>query len=237
MLYLIGLGLNEKGISLEGMEILKKCKKIFLENYTVEFPYKIAELEKTIKKKVILADRDFVEKMKFLLEAKKIDIALLIYGSPLMATTHITILQEAKRQKIKYEVIHGASVFDSIAETGLQLYKFGKVTSLPKWQKGYEPTSFINVVKENQSVNAHSLILIDIGLNFQDALNELKMASEKEKVEVEKMIVCSELGTQKSKIYYKDIYDLNKTKAKAPFCFIIPSKMHFVESDFLKDFN
>ena len=53
--------------------------------------------------------------MKFLLEAKKIDIALLIYGSPLMATTHITILQEAKRQKIKYKVFHGASVFDSIA--------------------------------------------------------------------------------------------------------------------------
>lgn len=237
MLYLIGLGLDVKGISLEGIEALKKCKKVFLENYTVEFPYKQKDLEKVLKKKVVTADRDFVEKMKFLIEAKKIDIALLVYGSPLMATTHITILQEAKRQKIKYKIVHNASIFDVVAETGLQVYKFGKVTSLPKWQKGYEPTSFMKIVKENQGINAHSLILVDIGLKFEDALNELKISSEKESVEFEKIVVCSELGTKKNKIYYKDIYDLNKTKVKAPFCFVIPGKMHFVESDFLKEFT
>ena len=40
MLYLIGLGLNEKGISLEGLEVIKKCRKVYLEEYTVNFPYK-----------------------------------------------------------------------------------------------------------------------------------------------------------------------------------------------------
>ena len=38
MLYLIGLGLNEKSISLEGLEAVKKCKKVYLEGYTVDFP-------------------------------------------------------------------------------------------------------------------------------------------------------------------------------------------------------
>ena len=32
MLHIIGLGLNEKGISIEGNETLKKCKKVYLEN-------------------------------------------------------------------------------------------------------------------------------------------------------------------------------------------------------------
>jgi diphthine synthase len=237
MLYIIGLGLNENGISLEGLSVLKKCKKIFLEDYTIDFPYDIKTLEKSLKKKIALANRDFVEKMDFLLEARKIDVALLVYGSPLVATTHITILQEAKRQKIKYKVIHNASVFDSVAETGLQIYKFGKVTSLPKWQKGFEPTSFMEVIKENQSINAHSLILVDIDLRLEDALKELEISTEKQGVKIEKFVVCSRLGTKDSKIYYKYIEDLKKLKIKTPFCFIIPGKMHFVESDFLKGFS
>ena len=60
-LYLIGLGLNERGISLHGKKILKNCSKIYLENYTVEFPYTKKELEKQLKIKVETADRNFVE--------------------------------------------------------------------------------------------------------------------------------------------------------------------------------
>ena len=48
MLYLIGIGLNEKSFSLETAEIVKKCKKVYLEAYTVDFPYEFSELEKSI---------------------------------------------------------------------------------------------------------------------------------------------------------------------------------------------
>ena len=48
MLYIIGLGLNEKSISLEGIEAIEKCEKIYLESYTVEFPYSFEELEKKL---------------------------------------------------------------------------------------------------------------------------------------------------------------------------------------------
>ena len=44
MLYIIGLGLNIKGISKEGLEAVKRCKKIYLENYTIDFPYSSSEL-------------------------------------------------------------------------------------------------------------------------------------------------------------------------------------------------
>ena len=35
MLYLIGLGLNERGISKQGMLAIEKCHKLYLENYTI----------------------------------------------------------------------------------------------------------------------------------------------------------------------------------------------------------
>ena len=162
MLYLIGLGLNVDGISAYGMEIVKKCKRVYLENYTVDFPYSVGELQDVLDKKIILADREFIESCSIIDEARKIDVALLIYGSPLTATTHITLIQEANACKVKYKIIYNASVLDAVAETGLQLYKFGKIASMPE----FEADSFMEVVKENQSINAHSLVLVDIGFEF-----------------------------------------------------------------------
>ena len=56
-LYLIGLGLNMKSITREGREAIDKCKKIYLENYTVDFPYKLGPLKEIIGKKIEEADR------------------------------------------------------------------------------------------------------------------------------------------------------------------------------------
>lgn len=229
MLYLIGLGLNEKGINLEALESIKKCKKVYLESYTVDFPYKITELEKTIGKKIEKLDRAAVESDKLVKEAKTEDVCLLIYGSPLFATTHISLLMDAIKAKVKYKIIYSSSAFDAISETGLQLYKFGKISSMPKWQKNYEPDSFLDFVIQNQSINAHSLILIDIGLSFEDAINQFKKALIIRNFKIDRLIVCSRLGTDKSKIYYGTIEKLKRKNIESPYCFIIPSEMHFVE--------
>ena len=93
MLYLIGLGLNEKGISIEGREALKKCKKIYLENYTVEFPYRIDKLEKVVGRKIVSLGRGEVESERLSIEANKEDICLLVYGCPLFATTHVSLVE------------------------------------------------------------------------------------------------------------------------------------------------
>jgi diphthine synthase len=236
MLYIIGLGLNEKGISLEGIESLRKCRRVYLENYTVNFPYSSEKLEKAIGKKIINADREFVESNGIVKEAKKEDIALLVYGSPLTATTHITLIQEAKKQKVKYEIIYSASVLDAVAETGLQLYKFGKTASMPKWQKNFTPDSFMEIVKENMKINSHSLILIDISLELEDAINELEESAKKHKIRIDKIIICSGLGTSKKKIIYGKLNELKRKKIAKPYCIIIPSKLHFVEEEVLESF-
>jgi diphthamide biosynthesis methyltransferase len=84
MLYIVGLGLNPEGISKEGLEIVQRCKKVYLEKYTVDFPYSEAELEEKLEKKFVSVDRVFVENFEFIDEAKKQSVALLVYGSPLM---------------------------------------------------------------------------------------------------------------------------------------------------------
>lgn len=240
MLYMIGLGLDLKDISLKALEILKKCSKVYLEIYTTTLPYKKKELEKIIGKKVVIAVRETIENKskEFVKEAKNKNIALLVYGDPLAATTHISLLQEAKKLKVPLKVLHNSSIFNAISETGLQLYKFGKTASIPEWKKSYEPTSFYDVVKENLSIGAHALLLVDIGLSFKDALLELEKAS---KGEISNIIVCSRLGRDDQYIVYSNLRELLKNKkiqakVKEPFCFIIPSSLHFTEAEFLELF-
>lgn len=227
--YLIGLGLSDRGISLHGKKILKNCEEIYFENYTVDFPYTKKELEKKLKIKLINANRELVESDFLVENSKKKDVALLVYGSPLSATTHISLINEMIKNKIKYKILHSGSVIDAVAETGLQVYKFGKTTSLPKWQKNFEPKSFMEIIRENKSIDAHTLLLSDIGLNFEDAREQLI----KSKIDLdEKIIVCSKLGV-KSKIYYNLIEKIPSEKIEKPFCFIVPGKISDSEKESL----
>lgn len=226
MLYIIGLGLTTRGISLHGKKILKNIKKIYLENYTVEFPYTKKELEKELKIKTTEANREFVESEELVDLAKKENVALLVYGSPLSATTHISLINTCKSKKIKYKILHAGSVFDAVAESGLQLYKFGKTTSLPMWKTNFTPTSYLDIIKENQKIGAHTLLLIDIGLTFGKAKEQLKELKEK-------IIVCSKLGI-KSRFHYNTLDKIDNDKVKTPYCIIIPGSLSHDEEEGLE---
>ncbi len=240
MLYLIGLGLNENGMSKEGFLALKTCKRVYLESYTVNFPYSTTDLEKALGSEITELGREDVESEKLINEAKKIDVALLVYGCPLFATTHLSLIIDAKKEKVKTKVIYTASVFDAIASCGLQLYKFGKVTSMPRWQKNFTPDSFLDIVKENLTIKAHSLILTDIGLDFENAITQLKEAIITKKMQIENIVVCSQLGTENSKFFYGSIDEVtkkHKKKVEMPFCLIIPGEMHFLEKEALQSLS
>jgi len=237
MLYLIGLGLNEKSLSKDAIEIIKRCKKVYLENYTVDFTYTHQALIDEIGKKFVTADREKVEGLEIVDEAKKMDVALLVYGSPLTATTHITLIEEAILSGIKYRVINNASVLDGISETGLQMYKFGKIASLPEWKKSYEPDSFMEIVKENQSIKAHTLLLIDIGLDIKKAIEQLEKAAKNHNIKLSKLVICQALGTKRQKILYKDLSEVREfSGVQKPYCIIIPGELHFMEKKMLEGF-
>lgn len=238
MLYLIGIGLDVKDVSLKGIEALKRCKKVYLENYTSDFPYSVKELEKTIKKKVIYADREFVEVARVLLEeSKRQNIALLVLGDPLSATTHIDLLLRAQKQRIKTEVIHASSIFTAIADSGLQLYKFGKTASLPKFYPNFKPESFYDIISDNKKINAHTLLLLDIGLSVKDALFQLKEVLDRKNEKLDRILICERIGTKQKRFYYDFLDNLTRKNFKVPSCIIIPGNLHFLEKESIERFK
>ena len=120
----------------------------------------------------------------------------------------------------------------NLKQTGLQIYKFGKTTSIPRWQEKYKPTSFYDIIKDNQTINAHTLVLIDIGLSIEEALYELNEASNNQ---INNILICSQLGTSKQQILKETIDNFikNPPKVKEPFCMIIPASLHFSEEEVL----
>ena len=235
-LFLIGIGLEEEDISLKAINSLKLCNKIYLESYTsigVSKEY----LEKLLKKSIKSKDREFFENesKKIILEAKKENVALLIQGDCLSATTHISILQEAIDNKVKTEIIHGISIFTAISETGLSLYNFGKTTSIPFNNKNIKTP--YEVTKSNLEKDMHTLILLDLNPKenkFLTANEGLKYLISQGLNENKEAVICSMLGTNKKEIKKGRVKDLIKIKLKYfPQCIIILGKMHFMEEKLL----
>src|SRR3989338_3598255 len=133
-LHIIGLGLgNEKDITLKGLESVKKCDLIYLENYTSILNCTINDLESLYGKKIMPANRELVEAEdnEIIRNAKEKNIALLVVGDPFSATTHIDLFLRAKKENIDIKIVNNASILTAVGITGLQLYKFGKTTSIP----------------------------------------------------------------------------------------------------------
>lgn len=246
-LYLIGLGLSDqKDISLKGLEIIKKCQKIYLENYTSLFQCPISNLEKLYGKKIILADREMTEQgeEKIVNEAKDKEIAFLVIGDPFSATTHAELFKLAKEKKVSVKIINNASVLTAIGITGLQLYKFGKTTSIPFIEEQPNLETPYLVLKENLKSGLHTLFLLDLRPEENRFMTVNQAIGILEKIENRKrmhlinqstvMIGCARLGSDDFIVRAGKSSDLKKFDfGKPPHCLIIPGKMHFMEEEML----
>jgi len=233
---LIGTGMTQNSLTTEAIETLKTADKIYLENYTVNFPYDKSELEKNYSLEIQELKREQVENESILEEAKTQNIALLIYGDCLSATTHMQLIVSAKQQNIPTKILQNTSIMTTVAQTGLSLYKFGKTTSMPNWQEHTNrPTSFIKYIKENSSINAHTLILTDIGLEIKPAISQLQKSATKENLTLpEKIITIASAGTQNQKISYDTPKNLANKNIEMPFCLIIPDSLSHSEIEAIK---
>ena len=167
MIYLIGSGINGYGsMPIEGIAACKKSKIVYLERYTnVISDSDLAMLEKLSGKKIIELSRQELETgfEKNILElAKSDDVSVIIVGDPLAATTHIELLKECREKNIGWKVIHASSIYSSLCETGLQVYKFGKSCSIPYPEKNYSPTSFFDIIEANWKMGSHTIVFLDI---------------------------------------------------------------------------
>ena len=236
---MIGIGLNdEKDISVKGLETIKKCDFVYLENYTSKLNCTIKDLEKLYGKKVILADRELVEKKaaQIIENAKKQKVAFLVIGDVFSATTHADIFLMAKKEKIKVKVIPNASVISAVGITGLEVYKFGKITSIPFENKKIK--SPIDVFNKNYKNDLHTLFLLDIKKDKLMTINEAVDFLIKNKIDENMMAVaCAALGSDEPFIKYAKLEDLKDIEVnKFPQCLIIPAKLHFIEEEMLNSY-
>ena len=133
MLNLVGLGLgSEDDLTLRGCNVLKKCENVFLDTYTSPFLGDVQKIEALIGKKITLCNRARVETDDTIIElAKTQDVAFAVVGDVFAATTHMDLVLRARKMNIRVTVVHNASILTAVGETGLSLYKFGQVTSIP----------------------------------------------------------------------------------------------------------
>ena len=235
MLYMVGLGLwDEKDLSVRALEILKNCEEIFLESYTSIWNGNLKNLGINAKE---VKREEMEEKVDEILEiARKKNVAILIPGDPLVATTHNSILIESAKKNVGVEIIHNASILTAIGETGLQLYKFGKTASI-SWNYSEYP---YNILKQNRAINAHTLFLLDLqprAMTPKEGLERLLEIEEKRKEnllnEDSFCIVACKLGCKNKKIYKGSIKELLNIE-DVPSVIILPSELHFSEKEFIK---
>ena len=245
-LYFIGLGLNsEKDITINGLEAVKKCDLIYLEDYTSILNCTKEPLEKFYGKKIISARRSLVEsdENEIIENAKAKNVAFLVAGDPLAATTHIDLFLRAKKEGIRCRIIHNASIISAVGATGLQVYKFGKTTSIPLQNENVETP--YDVLKDNLSLGLHTLFLLDLNpeeekfLTINDAIRYLLKAELKknEKIFTDKTICigCARIGSENQVIKAGTAKDLLKHNfGKPAHCLIVPGKLHFMEEEMLK---
>ncbi|MDO8628781.1 MAG: diphthine synthase [Nanoarchaeota archaeon] len=232
-LYLIGLGLgDERDITIKGLSIIKQARKIYLDVYTSQLQVNIDTLASYYGKNIIAAGRDILENNmeQIIEEARKEDVALLIIGSPTAATTHFTYLLEAKKKNVDVHIIENASIFSAIGITGLFLYKFGTVVSIPRDNNHLE-TPYQNYLN-NQKQGNHTLFLLDTQDKPLTAREGLDYLLSKGLPTTTTIIGCAALGSEEPELQTGTAATLQLQKY--PQCFIIPGKLHYLEEEALE---
>ncbi len=233
-LNIIGIGLNNhKDITVLGLELVKESDFVYLEYYTSKLGVDVEVLETFYGTKIIIANREMVEqKQPFLEQAKDKKVSLLIIGDVFSATTHMSIMMDAKEKGIKVNVVNNASVMNAIGIIGLELYKFGRVVSIPFHNENVKAP--VKALKDNQSINLHTLFLLDLDpfngvyLSIGEAAKYLiKNGVKKSSL----CIGCARLGSDDFVIKVDSLERIgDQDYGDAPYCLIIPSKvLHFVE--------
>ena len=245
MIKLIGLGLwNEKSVSIEALEEAKDCDILYAEFYTSRLMglKNISELEKQIGREIKVLGREEFEggTKRFLQEAKIKKVGILVGGDALTATTHIDLLIEAKKSKIGARIVHGSSIYTAAAGlSGLQIYKFGRATSIPF----FKAESPYDILAENKKNGLHALIFLDIQEKKLMTANEaMKILLDIEKKKRKKvftenteLVVIARAGSENPLVKFGKVKDLIGENFGAPMhVLIVPGKLHFKEREYLE---
>jgi diphthine synthase len=264
MLTLIGLGLCDGlDITLRGKETVEMAQHVYIESYTSLLQCDHERLEEQLGCTIIRLNRAAVELDidKVLRQAQGSDVVILVIGDVFGATTHTDLFLRARELGIDVHVIHNTSIMNAIGSVGLELYRFGRTVSIPYWQPGsegseasleqrtptsarFEPTSFLDGIKENHDRRLHTLCLLDIKadegkfMSVAEGLDHLQRAENVRKhgiISDDALAVgCARIGCPDQMIVAAPVALLKQREfGPPPHCIIIPGKLHHIEEQML----
>jgi diphthine synthase len=240
-LSLISLGLrDERDMSLRALEEARACDSLYAELYTMKMDTTPKVLSELIGRRVIPLRRAGLEEKSesLLMEAEEQRVGILIGGDCLTATTHISLIVDARKMGISTEVIHSSSIITGVGETGLSIYKFGKTVTLPMEDKGPVDT-VVRTLRQNWDHGLHTLVLLDLDMEkgrFMTIPQALGRLLEFKDFDGKTLVVgVARLGSDSSIIRAGTVESLAGVEfGGPPQALVFPGRLHFQEEEALK---
>lgn len=244
MLFLVGLGLCEKEIPIGTIEVCKNCE-LYIDKFTTLVDERTIDYITELSGRRIteLTRQDMEEDShKIIQRAATKDIAILVGGDPLMATTHKILYIEAGRQQVKTQIVHANSIITTaIGESGLDFYRFGAPCTIPKWSAHYSPVSFYQKIETNLVNGNHTILLLDYDapsrttLPIKDAIAALEKADAHYKKGIingkTKIIILHNMSLKDGKVITTTIEKAKDQDQGGVNIMIIPAELTDIEKE------
>lgn len=248
-LYIVGAGLSPDLVTLRGFRVLRGCDIVFMDSYTSMLSN--SDLEGVIGRgihrlrRVDLEER--FEEVLFKPILQGLNVALLVPGNPLDATTHVSLIVEAHRRNIAFEVIPAPGIVpNALSMAGLMVYKIGRIATITYPKHGVLSEHPYDVVKDNDLRNLHTILLLELDvennvvMSIRDAvdillkLEELRMENVISRGRM--AVAVSGLGGPNQRICFNSLEGLRRLpEHRGPHTLVITSpRLHFMEEEALK---
>ncbi len=250
MLNLVGLGLRGiRSLTLEQLEVLKLSDIIYYETYTSISPQgTIRELEKLLGKKVLSADREFVENEEELIQKSVYqNVSMVITGDPLSATTHNQLRADALTAGAEVVTYENASIISVIpGKIGLFPYRMGPPVSVPFPQENFLPKSVAEKIQTNLSQNQHTILLLDLKdertMFPHEALETILRMEEKYGYhflnDESKVFSLSRVSQEGERLIFDSVSNIIGARfAEFPAALVIPAELNHNEEAFAEKFT
>jgi diphthine synthase len=238
----VGLGLGPLGVTLEGLEEIRKADIVYLEYYTTPHEPTILDvLEKAAGRQLSVVDRGFVEDGGSILEeASRSRVCLVVPGDPMIATTHSDLRVRALRAGIETRVVHAASIASAAASaSGLHFYKFSRATTIT-CETLANPEQAYRQLHRNLLEGSHTLFLLEYdtegerGVSPSEAIEGLLRAESNFKRGVVSddtfALVLARVGRRDQRNVAGAFSSLVRADCgDPPHSLIVPGRLHFTE--------
>ncbi|BFH74335.1 diphthine synthase [Sulfurisphaera javensis] len=247
-LKLIGLGLSKRFLTEKAINEIKSCDIVLFETYTSLSCDLTPDFIKTLNSNLLTVDRKYIEnnsKEIIKLLSEKNNVCIVTIGDPMIATTHVSLIVEAKVKGHEFVVVPAISVHCYImSKSMLSSYKFGKsVTIAYPYGEKIDTTPY-NVIYDNFVRGLHTILYLDLkegkAMSAKEAIElliEMERIEKKGLITDERVIIIGQrLGCEDEEVVALKVKDISNYKFKEPPHIIVfpTDKLHFMEVEAIK---